>query len=113
MKLQGAKLPGRMSPVFDISGLILVPDTQEKWQAHHIIRGQPRGQSEWHGDFKDETWRTELAGQHLVSLRRQHDDLSPQPLDEHSANHVNATLWWIYNGKFEGRFVSLAELSGE
>ena len=109
-KLQETKIPVKLSPIFDMSGLVVVPAGSNEWQVHHIVRGLPKATSAVKLDWEDEHWLSHLAATFAGPLERDHNNSAPEPLSDHDANRVNATLWWIYNGKYEGRFVPLSDL---
>jgi DNA polymerase III epsilon subunit family exonuclease len=109
-KLRETRIPAKLSPIFDVSGLVVVPGESSEWQVHQIVRGHPQAVSRVSLDWEDENWLRHLASEFAVTLEREHNRDQEKPLSEHDANRVNATLWWIFNGKFEGRFVPLADL---
>jgi hypothetical protein len=105
-------LPPRLTPIFDISGVVVVPETQDSWQVHQIARAMPFAMAREDGDIEERLWRDGQAGKYAELLKQRHDSVKVSPLTEDEANRMNATLWWIYNGKFEGRFWPIAELNG-
>jgi len=111
-KLKAARLPPRLTPIFDISGVVVVPETQDSWQVHQIARAMPFAMAREDGNIEERLWRDGQAGKYAEVLKQRHDSVKVGPLTEDEANRMNATLWWIYNGKFEGRFWPIDELNG-
>jgi hypothetical protein len=101
----------RLAPLLERTGLLMVPDKQGgTWQVHSIIGSRPRHVTSVKGD-PDQKLRQGGLGVGLAEqLAAERAAVSGQPLSEAEAQRVNATLWWLFNGRGDSRFVALADL---
>lgn len=107
------KMPSRLTPMLDHHGIIVVPDAQQgSWQVYTIVGSRPRAMTTFKGDPEAKLKGGEFAAKYAEGLARDASQLKVVAMSQGDVNRANATLWWIHNGRFEGRFVSLAELQG-
>jgi DNA polymerase III epsilon subunit family exonuclease len=101
----------RLAPLLERTGLLLVPDKQGgTWQVHSIIGSRPRHVTTVRGE-PDQKLRQGGLGTGLAEqLAAERATLAGQALGPEEAQRVNATLWWLFNGRGDSRFLPLAEL---
>ena len=109
--LSSIRVPSRLHSLLEETGLIIVPAPHGAWHAHHIVNSRPCGITTLNGDIERELWHN---GQAEVLAAQLEQELSqqaqPEPLTQHQADIANATLWFLHNGRFDGRFISLKQL---
>lgn len=106
-----AKVPAllRAESMLENSGVLAIPEgkTNTSWQIYPIYRGRPLAAFPLKGDLEPRLRDPKVLGQ--IRERLSVAQANGAVKDE-EAFRINATLWMIYNGRNEGRFVSLAEL---
>lgn len=109
--LLSIKVPPRMQPMLDLTGVIVVPgESSGTWQVHKIVGSRPRAMTSLRGDPESQIKHGEVGASLALELAREAQSLTRAPLSLGDVNRANVTLWWIFNGRFEGRFVPLDEL---
>jgi DNA polymerase III epsilon subunit-like protein len=108
--LAAIRLPARFGPLLDRSGLLVLPDGAGGWQVHSIVASRPRGLTGFKGDPETKLRQGGFAAKLAEKVRHDLETLEPAPLTAHEVARINATLWWLYNGKGEGKFLTLEEI---
>jgi hypothetical protein len=104
-QLTNIKLPPRHVALMDRTGVLVVPDLQAGgWQVHSIAALRPIGVTPVKGDV-EAALRGDLGKQLATELAAHETRLAAAPLTAADVHHANATLWWLYNGKADTRFV--------
>lgn len=101
----------RMASLLQRTGLLVVPDkTAGSWQVHSIVSSRPRDLMTLKGDPMLKLGSNGIGQKLLEKLRRERERLNDSPLSSQETGQINATLWWLLNGRGEGRFIELDEL---
>jgi DNA polymerase III epsilon subunit family exonuclease len=101
----------RLEPLLNKTGLLVVPDhIAGSWQIHSIVASRPKGMMILKGDPQSKLCQGGVGRKLLDNLNRELEKLSGSPLSLQEAGPVNATLWWLFNGRSEGRFIEINEL---
>ena len=108
--LSRLRVPARLTPLLEETGLICVPGPRGTWQIYHIVNSRPHGITTVHGDIERELWQNGQAEVLATALESELKQAHPKALTQHQADVANATLWFLDNGKFDGKYLSLQQL---
>ena len=109
--LLAIKWPSRIENLLLKSGVLIVPDKNHGgWQVHHIVGSRPRGSTPLRGDPDQKLRQGGLAKRIGERIQKETSELTAHTLPRVEVARVNATLWWIYNGRGDCRFIPLNEL---
>ncbi len=111
--LAAIRLPSRFSPLLDRSGLLVLPDGTGAWQVHSIVASRPRGVTTFKGEPEQALRKGGFAQKLAEKIEKEAQALEAAPLSTHEISRINATLWWLFNGKGEGRFLPLDQIASE
>jgi hypothetical protein len=94
-----------------ITGLMMVPEKPGgSWQLHSIVASRPRAVTSVRGEPEPKLRQAGLGRRLVEKMEKDLAQVTPSPLSQHDVNRINATLWWIYNGRSESRFVPIGEI---
>jgi DNA polymerase III epsilon subunit family exonuclease len=136
-RLMQSQLPGKIGPMLDRMGVLVVPDKSSHerdrerrpeastdegrerpesrgdrgWQLHVVVGSRPVAMTPFKGDL-DAKLRQGLAKELAEAVRAEAAKLgaAATPLSAEDVYRVNAALWWIVNGRGDGRWLSASDL---
>ena len=109
--LLSLRVPPRLASLLDRTGILIVPDQQiGTWQIYSLVGSRMRAVTTLRGDPEQKLRQAGFGRRLAEKIAREQAQVTAQPLTMHDVNRVNATLWWLYNAKGEGRFIPLAAM---